>query len=151
MTLERTRGVIKSKREGESMIKWKGVRPKYKTVEEVQERIDSYFKECMENGSYPTVTGLCYEMDINRETILRYKNLEDSEELKYIQDKEVRKGISHSIKKAYEYIQNGYEDKLINGKTQAIGTIFALKNNFKWVDKQEVEQTTKTINVDLED
>ena len=32
------------------MIKWKGVRPKYKTVEEVQERIDSYFKECMENG-----------------------------------------------------------------------------------------------------
>ena len=39
MTLERTRGVIKSKREGESMIKWKGVRPKYKTVEEVQEYV----------------------------------------------------------------------------------------------------------------
>lgn len=133
------------------MIKWKGTRPKYKTVEEVQERIDSYFKECMENESYPTVTGLCYEMDINRETMLRYKNLEDSEELKHIEDKEVRKGISNSIKKAYEYIQNGYEDKLINGKTQAIGTIFALKNNFKWVDKQEVEQTTKTINVELED
>ena len=133
------------------MIKWKGTRPKYTTVEEVQERIDNYFKECSKNDIYPTVTGLCYEMDIKRETLLRYKNLENSDELKHIEDKEVRKGISDSIKKAYQYIENGYEDKLVNGKTQAIGTIFALKNNFKWVDKQEIEQTNKTITVGLDD
>lgn len=134
------------------MIKWKGgALPKYKTVAEVQKRIDDYFAECAEQEIYPSVSGLAYEMNICRDTLTRYRDLEDSDELKHIDDVEVRKGISDSIKKAYKYIEGAYEDKLINGKTQAIGTIFALKNNFKWVDKQEIEQTNKTITVDLED
>ena len=133
------------------MIKWKGPRPKYTTVEEVQERINAYFKECEEQEMYPTVSGLAYEMGIERQTLVRYKRLEDSEDLKYISDPAVRKAISSSIKEAYKHIQNGYEQKLINSKTQVIGTVFALKNNFNWVDKQEVEQTTKTISVSLED
>lgn len=136
------------------MIKWKGAkRPKYYTVEQVDERIEAYFKECADEDIYPTVSGLAYEMDICRDTLLRYKKLDESEELSYISDVEVRKKISNSIKRAYKFIEEGYEDKLVNGKTQAIGTIFALKNNFRWVDKTEtvVEQKTISIGFDEEE
>ena len=133
------------------MIKWKGVRPKYTTVEEVKERIDTYFKECEEEGNYPTVSGLACEMGMARQTLARYKDILESDDLKHIDDVSVRKAISTTIKEAYDHIQNGYEEKLVNGKTQSIGVIFALKNNFGWVDRQETVVENKTISVSLED
>ena len=82
---------------------------------------------------------------------VRYKEAVDNGEVLKSLDEGAKRDISDSVKRAYEYIQNGYEDKLVNGKTSPIGTIFALKNNFKWVDKQEVVQTNKEIKVELED
>lgn len=133
------------------MIKYRGVVPKYTTSEEVEKEIQEYFDECYKLGDYPTVSGLAYWLGITRETLVRYRDaVNNGEVLKHLDDS-VKVAISDSIKRAYEYIQNGYEDKLINGKTTPIGTIFALKNNFKWVDKQEVVNTNNNIEVKLED
>ncbi|CAI3207801.1 hypothetical protein CNEO2_2550001 [Clostridium neonatale] len=40
---------------------------------------------------------------------------------------------------------------MVNGKTNVIASIFTLKNNYGWVDKQEVVNTNKDITVTLED
>lgn len=133
------------------MIKYRGPAPKYTTGEEVEKEIQGYFEECSKLGDYPTVSGLAYWLGITRETLIRYRDaVNNGEVLKHLDDS-VKVAIADSIKRAYEYIQNGYEDKLINGKTTPIGTIFALKNNFKWVDKQEVVNTNNNIEVKLED
>lgn len=133
------------------MIKYRGPAPKYTTGEQVEKEIQGYFEECAMTDSYPTVSGLAYWLGISRNTLIKYKEaVERGEALKHLDDT-AKRDIVNSVKRAYEYIQNGYEDKLINGKTSPIGTIFALKNNFKWVDKQEIEQTNKTVSVELED
>ena len=133
------------------MLTSRGATPKYTNVEQVDREIQGYFAECEKTESYPTVSGLAYWLGISRETLIRYRDAVDNEEVLKHLDDSVKTGIANSIKEAYNYIQGCYEDKLINGKTSPIGTIFALKNNFKWVDKQEIEQTNKTISVELDD
>ena len=150
MTLERTRGVIKSKREGESM-KYRGRPAKYENPEDMQKIIVEYFNECDKEGKKPTVSGLGYVLGMSRKQLLEYENCIDSENLFARFDDSVKLGFRNTIKDAKRFIESCLEDKLINGTTTPIGLIFALKNNYGWVDKQEVEQTTKTINVDLED
>ena len=66
-------------------------------------------------------------------------------------DDSVKQGFRNTIKEAKQYIEGCYEDKLINSPNSPIGTIFTLKNNYNWKDKQEIEQTNKTISVELED
>lgn len=97
-----------------------GGRPlKFKTVEELQERIDSYFE--LTPKEEWTITGLAYHLDTYRQTLLNY---------------EERDEFLDAIKKAKLKVENGYEiDLKKNGRT---GTIFALKN-FGWQDKTETE------------
>lgn len=133
------------------MIKFCGVAPKYSTNAELVKVIEQYFNDCEEQEVYPTVSGLAYALNLSRGILVRYKNMLDNPDvLKQIEYSEKVQMVD-SIKRAYEYIENGYEEKLINGKTTPIGTIFALKNNFHWVDKQEVEQTSRTITIDIEE
>ena len=133
------------------MIKYRGPAPKYTTGEEVEKEIQGYFEECSKLGDYPTVSGLAYWLGITRDTLIKYRECVNNGDVLKSLDDSAKADIVDSIKRAYEYIQNGYEDKLINGKTTPIGTIFALKNNFKWVDKQEVINTNNNIEVKLED
>lgn len=97
-----------------------GGRPlKFKTVEELQERINSYFE--LTPKEEWTITGLAYHLDTYRQTLLNY---------------EERDEFLDAIKKAKLKVENGYEiDLKKNGRT---GTIFALKN-FGWQDKTETE------------
>ena len=111
--------------------------------------IDEYFKECEESGEVASVTGLAFVLDIDRYTLLRYENNKESDWLKNFDDS-VRADFSDTIKRAKRYIESRYEQTLYSpGKT--VGAIFTLKNNYNWVDKQEIEQTNKTITVELED
>lgn len=131
------------------MAKWRTKPAKYNNAAEMQVIIDEYFKDCEESGEVASVTGLAYVLDLTRQGILDYENCVETGKLKSLDDS-VKVEISDSIKRAKKYIESRYEQTLYSpGKT--VGAIFTLKNNYKWVDKQEIEQTSKTITVELED
>ena len=53
-----------------------------------------------------------------------------------------------TIKKAREKVEQQLEENALMGKANATFTIFNLKNNYGWVDKQEQEITeTKRYNI----
>lgn len=116
--------------------------PKYKTAEELQEKIEDYF----ENGiSYRkvvvgppnsrrvievpviTITGLVLHCGFSDRS--SFYKLEEQQEF------------LHTIKRARAFITREYEELLQNGL--GAGAIFALKN-FGWEDKSEVKNTGKS-------
>lgn len=115
----------------------RGRPPKFKTVEELQEKIDAYFEKCDEDGEPYTVTGLALALDIDRHTLLNY---EDREEF------------LPPIKRAKAKCEHWLLEKAIQNKVPQPIAIFVLKN-FGWTDKQEIEHTTTefTINVETQD
>ena len=131
-------------------MKYRGRPAKYETVEDMQKLIVEYFNECEAEGKKPTVTGLGYVLDMSRQDLINYEKCFECDRLKQYPDS-VRRGFVYTIKSAKRFIESCLEDKLINGNTTPIGLIFALKNNYGWVDKQEIEQTNKTISVELDD
>ncbi|WP_308779630.1 terminase small subunit [uncultured Clostridium sp.] len=131
------------------MAKKKGGRPlKFKTPEELEKRIEEYFKYAKDNMEVPTVSGLAWFLGTNRQCLLRYQE-EDNDLLKSVPD-DVKGMFRDTVKQAKARIEAGYEQALFS-KNSAVGAIFTLKNNYGWVDKQEVERTNKTIEVTLED
>ena len=99
-----------------------GGRPlKFKTPEELQEKIDVYFEETKKEEW--TITGLALALDTYRSVLCDYETLDN------------RKEYSNTIKKAKLKVEYSYElDLKKSGRT---GTIFALKN-FNWKDRQEL-------------
>ena len=131
-------------------MKYRGRPAKYENPEDMQKLIVEYFNECDKEGKKPTVTGLGYVLGLDRKTLLRYEDSIETGELKQY-DESVRREFSNTIKDAKRFIESCLEDKLINGTTTPIGLIFALKNNYGWVDKQEIVNTENKIEVKLED
>ena len=104
-----------------------GGRPKkYSKKEEIEEKINNYFKECDDRQEPYTVTGLGLALNMSRQDLINYSK-----------DKE----FFDTIKKAKLRIENYLEKRLITDNS-VTGIIFNLKNNYNWKDKQE------NINVD---
>jgi len=99
--------------------------PKWRTVEELQIKIDKYFNDCQLSGEPLTITGLALALDTNRQTLINYQ---------------AKEGFDEVIDKAKLMIENAYEIRLINSGRS--GDIFALKN-FGWTDKQEIDTNVK--------
>lgn len=130
-------------------MKWKTKPAKYSNASQMQKIIDKYFEECEENGEIPSVTGLGYTLDMSRQDLLNYENCLENGRLKSLDDS-AKAEIVCTIKRAKKFIESNYEKALFtNGKT--IGAIFTLKNNYNWKDKQEIEQTNRTISIDVEE
>ena len=127
-----------------------GGRPlKFKTVKELEERIDEYFNSCFEpafnkDGTKKidfrtgeqmvwqikpfTLSGLAYYLDIDRKTLYNYSK---------------RDKFFPTIKKARARVEAYVEEQLFKPQIAA-GVIFNLKNNFDWRDKPEdMERTTE--------
>lgn len=94
----------------------------FETPEELQAKVDEYIKK----EEKPTLAGLAYHLGINRQTLYNYKE---------------RPEFLDIIKKATEYVESQYEQRLIYGNNPT-GLIFALKN-MGWKDKQELDQKTQ--------
>lgn len=125
----------------------KGGRPlKFKSPEELQAKIDAYYEWAKENKKHITITGLAWFLDTNRQTLLRYEE-DDSELLKSVSE-DVRQAFRDTVKRAKARIEMEYEESLYN-KNSAVGAIFTLKNNYNYVDKQEVAQKVENIEVKL--
>lgn len=130
-------------------MKYRGRPAKYENPEEMQTIIDDYFRECDEIGEVPTVTGLAYALGTDRKLLLRYEKSEECNWLTQYDDS-VKQGFRDAIKGAKRFIESRYEQALFD-KGKTIGAIFTLKNNYNYVDKQEVEQTSRTITIDVEE
>lgn len=121
---------------------------KFKSPEELQAKIDAYYEWAKENKKHITITGLAWFLDTNRQTLLRYEE-DDSELLKSVSE-DVRQAFRDTVKRAKARIEMEYEESLYN-KNSAVGAIFTLKNNYNYVDKQEVAQKVENIEVKLGD
>lgn len=108
---------------------------KFDDVEKAKALIMDYLLEdCQELGRIPTITGLALALNTTRLTLLNYQN-------KY-NNNDTQKQIGQLITQAKQIIQNDWETALIS-KGNTAGIIFNLKNNYGWVDKTEIDQTTK--------
>ena len=101
---------------------------KFKTAEELEEKIDEYialsvYNEEKEQTGYPlTITGMALHLGfMSRQSMYDLENMPK---------------FSYSIKRARLMIENAYEMNLF-GKNPT-GSIFALKN-LGWKDKQELD------------
>lgn len=108
---------------------------KFKTVEELQQKIDDYFKKMDEEKKPYTITGLALALDTTRRTLLDY---------------EEKDAFSHTIKRAKLICENFAEESLFTSKN-VTGPIFNLKNNYGWVDKQEIINGNRDIDITLVD
>jgi hypothetical protein len=109
-----------------------GGRPlKFKTVEELKEKIDKYFDDT--EIDVWTITGLALALDTYRQTLINYEGKEE---------------FMDTIKRAKTMVEHSYELSL--RRKGDSGTIFGLKN-FGWTDRQEIdlgnsEMTVKVVN-----
>lgn len=111
---------------------------KFKSVEELQEKINNYFDNCDNLNKPYTITGLALALDTSRQCLINYENKED---------------YFDTIKKAKLKVEGYAEEQLFKGGNTA-GVIFSLKNNYNWVDKQEIKANVDqdvTINIDIEE
>lgn len=135
-----------------------GSPPKYRTVEEMQKKIDEYFKACegrvltdddgnvmLDKHSRPivldsrplTVTGLALALGFNsRQALLNYQ---------------AKKEFNDTILRAKARIEQYAEERLFD-KDGANGAKFSLANNFdRWKEKQQIDaDVNSTMNIKVE-
>jgi len=107
---------------------------KWKSVKELRDKVDAYFKECDEKQEPYLITGLCMALECSREVLLDW----EKEKSKYKKPEEAVKIIRDAKLKC----QNWIEKSMMTGKTNPVAAIFNLKNNYRWKDKSEVDATT---------
>ena len=130
----------------------KGGRSKlFKSADELHKKIEEYFAWCdshskltvTDKGVYKefkpyTISGLCLYIDMTRDTLSQYEKQEQ---------------FSDTIKKAKQRIENWVEENSLIGNINPTTSIFNLKNNFGWKDRQEIDAKTvnTNINTDISD
>ena len=97
---------------------------KFKNVKELDKRVEEYFQYADKNNKPYTVTGLAIYLDVDRKTITNYESHEE---------------YFPTIKRAKVRIENWLEENALMGGTNTTMTIFNLKNNFDWKDKQDID------------
>ena len=101
--------------------------------QQVEERIDWYFNHCIDNDMKPTVKGFCNALGVHKDTINSWKR------------GEYRKDTHQAIiVKAYNLLEELWEDYMQNGKINPVTGIFLGKNNFGYQDKQDLVITPNT-------
>lgn len=98
---------------------------------QVQERVDWYFNHCVEDDMKPTVMGLANSLGVDRKTL---NNWRDGT---YRANNKAREHL-HIVKRAYDLLEEMYEDYMMNGKINPVAGIFMGKNHFGYTDQQEV-------------
>ena len=116
-------------------MKNKGGRPlKFKSVAELETKINAYFED---KDTFPhTVSGLAYWLGCDRKTLINY---------------EEKERFFPTIKKAKTRIEAEIEQKALTGYYNPTFSIFNLKNNFDWKDKQEDTSIKGNIKVEIVD
>ena len=123
----------------------------YKNKEELQKAIDEYFEECKKHKSniilkgmdtqieiddplIPTIAGLAYHLNIDRQTVYNYKNRDE---------------YFDTITRARDYIISRIETKCVNSDGNISGTLF-IAQNYGYATKQEIEQKNINVNQNID-
>ena len=111
--------------------------------EEVQERLGEYFQIHFEADLKPTVAGMAMALGIDRRRLweIRSGNYHTSNGLA-----DLPTLTTDSIKKAYDFMENLWENYMQNGKINPVSGIFLGKNNFGYQDKTEYVVTPNVNN-----
>jgi len=135
----------------------------FKTVEELQEKIEAYFDSCFELQWFDII-----DRDENGKKIIDPKNEFGKYKYRHKQKKiqiepvtitglavalktsrqtlinyEEKEGFFDTIKEAKQFIESRLENGMIKGDINAVAGIFNAKNNFGWVDKKEYDHTSQ--------
>ena len=98
--------------------------------EQVQNRLNEYFQIQFDADVKPTVAGMAMALGIDRRRLWEIKS---GNERAY----NLPTSVSDSIKKAYDFMENLWENYMQNGKINPVSGIFLGKNNFGYQDKTE--------------
>ena len=128
---------------------------KYATPEDLQEAIDSYFLKCDRNTKLfftkdgtaidvpdpipYTIEGLCEVLDLDRSNVLCYEKDESHADF------------HHTVKRAKLKIQRNKVERGLMGTSNPAVSIFDLKNNHNYVDRQEQRNTNINVTIDSDD
>ena len=100
----------------------------------VQERLELYFKIHFDADLKPTVAGMAMALGVDRRRLWEIKSgaLRGGHTAYDLPTMTV-----DSIKKAYDFMENLWENYMQNGKINPVSGIFLGKNNFGYQDKTE--------------
>ena len=113
----------------------------FNNVPAVQERIEWYFTRCFQNDMKPGVVGLANALGVDRKTLWSWKT--------GIR-RETNAALVDTIKKAYNLLEEMWEQYMQNGKISPPNGIFLGKNNFDYRDEQQVVVTPNNPMTDLD-
>ena len=112
--------------------------------EQVQARLNEYFRIQFDADLKPTVAGMAMALGIDRRRLWEIKsgNYHTSRGIEGLPTM-----TTDSIKKAYDFMENLWENYMQNGKINPVSGIFLGKNNFGYQDKTEYV-VTPNVNTD---
>ncbi len=105
--------------------------------EQVQTRLSEYFTIHFEADLKPTVAGMAMALGIDRRRLWEIKSGAAT-------PFNLPSDVTDSIKKAYDFMENLWENYMQNGKINPVSGIFLGKNNFGYQDKTEYVVTPNT-------
>ena len=111
--------------------------------EQVQDRLEEYFQIHFNADLKPTVAGMAMALGIDRR---RLWEIRSGAKMGGTTEYDLPTATLVSIKKAYDFMENLWENYMQNGKINPVSGIFLGKNNFGYVDKQEHVVTPNTRN-----
>lgn len=104
---------------------------KPETAEELESRIDDYFRFCSEHGSRVGIEALALSLGIDRSTFWRWSNGENGKGERW----------TDVCRRARQFIIAFTESAMISGKLSPPVAIFAMKNVAGWKDAISFEDS----------
>ena len=120
---------------GVSMALFKMPKVDLQNVEAVDARLEEYFQLHYQNDMKPTVVGMAMALGISRQQLWSIKTGQPYNGGGTVF--EVPTPVANSIKRAYNFMENLWENYMQNGKINPVSGIFLGKNNFGYQDKTE--------------
>ena len=114
-----------------------------KDPEQVQDRLNEYFKIQFDADVKPTVAGMAMALGIDRRRLWEIRSGVSTSN-RWVEDLPTL--TKDSIKKAYDFMENLWENYMQNGKINPVSGIFLGKNNFGYQDKTEYVVTPNVNN-----
>ena len=100
--------------------------PAIKSPDDLDKAINEYFAQCYADDDIFTIIGLCVYMGVSKDTMNVYSKMPE---------------FSDSYKKAMSLAEKALVNGSLTGKYNAAVSIFMLKNNYGYKDKQETEHS----------